>query len=81
MTNRRITEYSHRVLEAACREAAEQFPVLMITGPRQVGKTSLLEHLREPERAYVTLDDMNLRLLAKTDPALFLQRFPPTAFP
>ena len=60
-----------------CREAAEQFPVLLITGPRQVGKTSLLEHLREPARSYVTLDDMNLRALAKSDPPLLLQRFPP----
>jgi hypothetical protein len=51
--------------------------VLIITGPRQVGKTSLLDHLREPARSYVTLDDMNARGLAKTDPALFLQRFRP----
>jgi predicted AAA+ superfamily ATPase len=50
---------------------------LPITGPRQVGKTSLLEHLREPGRTCVTLDDMNLRALAKNDPPLFLQRFPP----
>jgi predicted AAA+ superfamily ATPase len=64
-------------MESACREAGEQFPVLLLTGPRQVGKTSLLEHLREDERRYVTLDDMNLRGLAKSDPALFLQRFPP----
>jgi hypothetical protein len=42
-----------------------------------VGKTSLLEHLREPARSYVTLDDMNARALAKSDPPLFLQRFPP----
>jgi predicted AAA+ superfamily ATPase len=51
--------------------------VVLITGPRQVGKTSLLEHLREPDRVMVTLDDMNARALAKSDPPLFLQRFPP----
>jgi len=77
MNGRRRKEYYPRALEDACRRAAEQFPVLMITGPRQVGKTSLLEHLREPKRTYVTLDDMNLRGLAKSDPALFLQRFAP----
>ena len=77
MNNRRRGPYYTRTLEAACLGAAEQFPVLMITGPRQVGKTSLLEHLRAHDRRYVTLDDMNLRGLAKTDPPLFLQRFPP----
>lgn len=77
MHDRRIKDYRPRALEHACQVAAEQFPVLMVTGPRQVGKTSLLEHLREPGRAYVTLDDMSLRALARRDPALFLQRFPP----
>lgn len=76
MTNRRQPDYRDRTLEIACHKAAEQFPVLLITGPRQVGKTSLLEHIRETNRTYVTLDDMNLRGLAKRDPALFLQRFP-----
>ena len=77
MNNRRNKRYYPRALEDACHRAADQFPVLMITGPRQVGKTSLLDHLREPKRTYVTLDDMNLRGLAKSDPALFLQRFAP----
>jgi uncharacterized protein len=77
MTSSRTPAYFTRVLETACLEAAGQFPVLMITGPRQVGKTSLLEHLREADRAYVTLDDMGLRGLARRDPVLFLQRFPP----
>jgi len=77
MHDSRATAYYPRALELACREAAAQFPVLLITGPRQVGKTSLLEHLREPARSYVTLDDMNARALAKADPPLFLQRFPP----
>jgi hypothetical protein len=69
--------YYRRAREVACRTAAAQFPILLITGPRQVGKTSLLEHLRESERSYVPLDDMNLRALAKSDPPLLLQRFPP----
>ena len=77
MNYRRTFDYRPRTLETACREAGKQFPVLLISGPRQVGKTSLLEHLREAGRAYVTLDDMNLRALARSDPPLFLQRFPP----
>ncbi|MBI4026210.1 MAG: ATP-binding protein [Verrucomicrobia bacterium] len=77
MTIRRNIDYHSRTLEEAWREAADQFPALLLTGPRQVGKTSLLEHLRAENRAYVTLDDMNLRALARSDPPLFLQQFSP----
>jgi len=72
MTIGRTSGYCERALESACM-AAEQFPVILITGPRQVGKTSILEKLREPELRYITLDDMNLRALARHDPPLFLQ--------
>lgn len=57
--------------------ASTQFPVLLLTGPRQVGKTTLLEYLCEKGRHYVTLDDLALRALARDDPDLLLQRFPP----
>lgn len=69
--------YVTRALEDRLLEASEQFPVLLATGPRQVGKTTLLQHLCGAERRYVTLDDPTLRALAGDDPALFLQRFPP----
>jgi predicted AAA+ superfamily ATPase len=49
----------------------------MVTGPRQVGKTTMLEKLREPNRSYVTLDSPINREMAKSDPELFLQRNPP----
>lgn len=64
-----------RGLADACLAASKQFPVLLLTGPRQVGKTTLLRSLAGRERNYVTLDDPALRALARTDPALFLQRF------
>jgi len=77
MNKSRESRYLSRALEAAFLEAADQYPVVLISGPRQVGKTSMLEHLRESSRRYVTLDDMNIRSLANSDPGLFLQQFPP----
>jgi predicted AAA+ superfamily ATPase len=69
--------YVSRTIENYIRIAATQFPVLLVTGARQVGKTTLLMNLGKDERIYVTLDDPLVLNLAKQDPALFLQRFPP----
>jgi predicted AAA+ superfamily ATPase len=64
-------------MEAFVSGAADQFPVLLITGARQVGKTTLLLHLGQEKRTYVSLDDPLVLSLARKDPPLFLQRFPP----
>lgn len=69
--------YVERTLEAFIENAARQFPVLMVTGARQVGKTTLLRHLSGETRTYVTLDDPLVLSLAKDEPGLFMQRFPP----
>lgn len=69
--------YYGRAIEAALVAASEQFPVLLVTGPRQVGKTTVLRHLCGSDRRYATLDDPLLRSLANDDPALLLERFPP----
>lgn len=69
--------YFERELSRWWLEAEKQFPVLLLTGARQVGKTTLLRRLASEGRAYVTLDDPLLRRLAQEDPPLFLQRFPP----
>ncbi len=69
--------YVRRALEAFAGAAARQFPVLLVTGARQVGKTTFLRHLSTEDRTYVTLDDPLVLELAKRDPALFFQRFPP----
>ena len=69
--------YVPRTLEPFVIRAAQQFPVVLLTGARQVGKTTLLRRLSQEGRAYVTLDDPLVLTLAKTDPALFMQRFPP----
>ena len=68
--------YFPRTIEKPLRSVAEHFPVLMITGARQVGKTTLLRHLSGQERTYVTLDNPLVLDLARQDPALFMQRFP-----
>jgi hypothetical protein len=69
--------YVSRTLEAFVETATRQFPVLLVTGARQVGKTTLLLHLSRDKRPYVTLDDPLVLSLARQDPPLFLQRFPP----
>lgn len=69
--------YIKRAIEETILQITKMFPVLLVTGPRQVGKTTLLRHLMEPDRKYVTLDDPDIRFLAKRDPALFLQRYTP----
>ncbi len=69
--------YISRTLDAFIEKATGQFPVLLLTGARQVGKTTLLRHLSKDTRTYVTLDDPLVLSLAQTDPALFFQRFLP----
>ncbi|MDR0490731.1 MAG: ATP-binding protein [Oscillospiraceae bacterium] len=69
--------YIHRAIEGAINKISSTFPVLLVTGPRQVGKTTLLAYLAEKDRKYVTLDDPDVRRMAKTDPALFMQRYTP----
>jgi uncharacterized protein len=67
--------YFKRTLSESLQKASKTFPIVFITGPRQVGKTTLLEQCSQEDRVYVTLDDTEIRALAKRDPALFFQRF------
>lgn len=69
--------YIKRAIEESVVRISKMFPVLLVTGPRQVGKTTLLKKLADENRKYVTLDDPDVRFLAKRDPALFLQRYAP----
>lgn len=66
-----------RSLENVVLSASKTFKVVLLTGPRQVGKTTLLKALAESGRTWVTLDDPELRHLAKSDPGLFLASYPP----
>ena len=65
--------YIKRDIEEKIISLTQEYACILITGPRQVGKTTMLRQLMSQERNYVTLDDMEERKLAKTDPALFLQ--------
>lgn len=66
-------EYIKRDLERKIRALIEDYSCILITGPRQVGKTTVLKNLMTEDREYVTLDDLEERKLAKNDPAMFLQ--------
>lgn len=66
-----------RALEEIVKEVSDSYPVLLVTGPRQVGKTTLLEHVAGKDRRYVSLDDPVARRLAVEEPLLFLQRYEP----
>lgn len=70
--------YITRNIEETIKKISNSYKVLLLTGPRNVGKSTLLKHyLNERERTYVSLDDLMARNLALTDPALFLQRYNP----
>ena len=75
--------YINRAMEATFKRMAQEFSVVLLTGPRQVGKTTMLKRLAEAEgvnREYVTLDDITEREMAKNDPKLFLQLHKPPVF-
>ena len=69
--------YIHRTLEQKIMDISRDYSCLLLIGPRQVGKTTMLEHLMEGSaRQKVTLDDAENRRLAQSDPALFLEMHP-----
>ena len=69
--------YIKRSLENRVKYMAEHFPVILISGARQVGKTTMLKRITEDitDIQYVTLDHPRIRQVAKEDPELFLQQY------
>ena len=63
--------YRHREAEATLLSLMRQFKVVLVTGARQVGKTTMLQHLLPGDFRYVTLDDPRAGVLAREDPVLF----------
>ena len=69
--------YIPRELERKFLKLNDFFKVILVTGARQVGKTTMLKHLSESGRTYVTMDNLMARDLARSDPALFFQTYKP----
>ena len=76
-------KYIPRAIEDTFIRLSAEFPAILVTGPRQVGKTTMLEKLMREEnreREYVTLDDLTEREMAKNDPKMFFQIHKPPVF-
>lgn len=70
--------YIHRSLERKFLKMSSVFKVVMVTGARQVGKSTMLKHLaQDTGRVYVSMDDTDVRELAERDPKLFFQMYKP----
>ena len=65
-----------RDLEEQIPVLSEKYPCVVVTGPRQAGKTTLLKGLMDEKRTYVNLEDFEERRMAKKEPVLFLQMHP-----
>ena len=68
--------YVERTLEPVIRRAVQEFPVVVLTGPRQSGKTTRLRHLFAAGYRYASLDTLDIRAAASDDPRGFLALYP-----
>lgn len=69
--------YIHRSLEPVIRKAVKEFPVVVLTGPRQSGKTTLLKHLFVDSHKYLSVEPPDVRAAAVNDPRSFLEIYSP----
>jgi predicted AAA+ superfamily ATPase len=72
-----VERYIARALEPALKRAIREFPAVVLTGPRQSGKTTLLKHLFSRTHNYISLEAPDVRASAAADPRGFLRTFPP----
>ena len=68
-------QYISRAMESSVLKASTQYPVVMVCGQRQTGKSTMLRHLAEPDRVYVSFDKLETRRLAENDPSLFFETY------
>ncbi|MCL4492273.1 MAG: ATP-binding protein [Nitrospirae bacterium] len=69
--------YIGRTIEPVIRKAVKEFPAVVLTGPRQSGKTTLLKHLFGNRYRYVSLEPPDVRMSAIEDPRGFIEMYPP----
>jgi len=69
--------YIKRHLEEQVLQVSKDYPVVLVCGQRQVGKSTMLYHIKDANRKYVSLDNADARRLAEQDPALFLENYAP----
>lgn len=67
--------YIKRNIENTIKKVSLEFPVIVLTGARQVGKSTMLQIIKENNMNYVTLDDLDARNLALNDPKYFLEQY------
>lgn len=67
--------YIKRNIEEAIIQTSKEYPVVMVCGQRQVGKSTMLNHIKESNRRYVSFDDRQAKRLAETDPTLFFETY------
>lgn len=72
-----LQKYISRSMEELIQRVLKGFPAMILTGPRQSGKTTMLRHALQSTHRYVSLEDFEYRDLAIKDPKAFLDRFPP----
>lgn len=68
--------YITRDMESLIGELTKEYSCILVCGPRQVGKTTMLKNIMAENRSVISLDDLEERKLAKTDPAMFLTLHP-----
>ena len=66
-----------RILGQVIQRALKTFPAIVVTGPRQSGKTTLLKALFSKTHRFVSLEDPDVRIRAKEDPLQFLEQHEP----
>ena len=69
--------YIGRTIEPVIRKAVKEFPAVVLMGPRQSGKTTLLKHLFGNRYRYVSLEPPDVRMSAIEDPRGFIEMYPP----
>jgi len=67
--------YISRTMEQVVLKTSRQYPVVMVCGQSEAGKSTMLRHLKEDNRVYVSFDKAETRALAKNDPELFFATY------